>query len=572
MSSIYQQAILSLEQGHLDRAERQFRIVLQDDPEISIEVMGHLADIALMKDNIHSAIRWQKRSLILSQELGEIHSEIEIALHLAALYFRKQDYLTAYHWTEEAYGISEKGWFRKWMAESLVAQARVLAYLGRTGNTIKKSNKNIDPYRESIILLRKSRGIFEEIRDQEGFFRSTLQMGKIFYERQMLPEARKEFLTSLRLLSKEEVLLAASLHLRIAAICRKEKRDVEGIPHALAALGRYKTLQNSSDMTEYQEAHEGFGNSLHAIGSFYRRVGKDVFWSQLHRVLDEQSFVVVESLILDYLQTFVEEVGQEDGPEAEAFSSELQQKLETQDRTEEIIDMNRHRPLTQPSLTEPKIGSDVQNFSPLEQESSTEFRPQRRREGRTERRTERKKEIENATEVATEIEELEYTVPRAEAETYSENRQEQDNTQISDQRKPQDIQGDTSENRTKTLSPQHSAESSIQSQQNKSEKTRSKSPKRKTNQAYNEHKNGKKNDQTPLGKDVLSPKDERTSQVNMVIELEEAVRLSLSGEVTNQVEWKELSKQKDPMPKWQNFALIALGIAFVLFSVLQIMR
>ena len=56
MSSIYQQAILSLEQGHLDRAERQFRIVLQDDPEISIEVMGHLADIALMKDNIHSVI------------------------------------------------------------------------------------------------------------------------------------------------------------------------------------------------------------------------------------------------------------------------------------------------------------------------------------------------------------------------------------------------------------------------------------------------------------------------------------------------------------------------------------
>ena len=40
-------------------------------------------------------------------------------------------------------------------------------------------------------------------------------------------------------------------------------------------------------------------------------------------------------------------MGQEDGPEAEAFSSELQQKLETQDRTEEIIDMNRHRPLTQ---------------------------------------------------------------------------------------------------------------------------------------------------------------------------------------------------------------------------------
>ena len=97
MSSIYQQAILSLEQGHLDRAERQFRIVLQDDPEISIEVMKHLADIALMKDNIHSAIRWQKRSLILSQELGEIHSEIEIALHLAALYFRKQTICNTCH-------------------------------------------------------------------------------------------------------------------------------------------------------------------------------------------------------------------------------------------------------------------------------------------------------------------------------------------------------------------------------------------------------------------------------------------------------------------------------------------
>ena len=111
---------------------------MQDDPEISIEVMGHLADIALMKDNIHSAIRWQKRSLILSQELGEIHSEIEIALHLAALYFRKQDYLTAYHWTEEAYGISEKGWFRKWMAESLVAQAR----FGLFGSHRKYDKKN----------------------------------------------------------------------------------------------------------------------------------------------------------------------------------------------------------------------------------------------------------------------------------------------------------------------------------------------------------------------------------------------------------------------------------------------
>ena len=469
MSSIYQQAILSLEQGYLDRAERQFRIVLQDDPEISIDVMGHLADIALMKDNIHSAIRWQKRSLILSQELGEIHSEIEIALRLAALYFRKQDYLTAYHWTEEAYGISEKGWFRKWMAESLVAQARVLAYLGRTGNTIKKSNKNIDPYRESILLLRKSRDIFEETRDQEGFFRSTLQMGKIFYERQMLSEARKEFLTSLRLLSKDEVLLAASLHLRIAAICRKEKQDVEGIPHALAALGRYKTLQNSSDMTEYQEAHEGFGNSLHAIGSFYRRVGKDVFWSQLHRVLDEKSFVVVESLIMDYLQTFVEEVGQEDGPEAEAFSSELQQKLESQDRTEEIVEMNRHRPLTQYSATEPKIGADIKNFSPPEQESSTEFRPEKRKE----------RAVERSTEIATEVEELEYTVPRAEAETYNKNIQEQDNTQISDQRKSQKSQANISENHTKTLYPQNSKESSIQSQQNKSDQTPSKSSKKK---------------------------------------------------------------------------------------------
>ena len=562
MSSIYQQAIISLDQGYLDRAERQFRIVLQDDPEISIDVMGHLADIALMKDNIHSAIRWQKRSLILSQELGEIHSEIEIALRLASLYFRKQDYLTAYHWTEEAYGISEKGWFRKWMAESLVAQARVLAYLGRTGNTIKKSNKNIDPYRESILLLRRSRDIFEETRDQEGFFRSTLQMGKIFYERQMLSEARKEFLTSLRLLSKDEVLLAASLHLRIAAICRKEKRDIEGIPHALAAFGRYKALQNSSDMTEYQEAHEGFGNSLHAIGSFYRRVGKDVFWSQLHRVLDEQSFVVVESLILDYLHTFVEEVGQEDGPEAEAFSSELQQKLESQDRTEEIVDMNRHRPLTQHSSTEPKIGADVKNFSPLEQESSTEFRPQKRM----------KSAVEISTDMATEVEELEYTVPRGEAETCNQNMQEQDNTQISAQSKPQNFQGGVSEHRTKTLAPQNSEEPSIQKQKNKSNEIQPKLHKQNPKKNTKEGKGTLKDEETPLGKEMLSPKDERTSQVNMVIELEDAVKLSLSGEVTNQVEWKELSKQKDPMPKWQNFIMIAFGIAFVLFFVLQILR
>ena len=101
MSSIYQQNYSFPRARTSGQGRASIRIVLQDDPEISIEVMGHLADIALMKDNIHSAIRWQKRSLILSQDLGEIHSEIEIALHLAALYFRKQDYLTAYHWTEE---------------------------------------------------------------------------------------------------------------------------------------------------------------------------------------------------------------------------------------------------------------------------------------------------------------------------------------------------------------------------------------------------------------------------------------------------------------------------------------
>ena len=118
------------------------------------------------------------------------------------------------------------------------------------------------------------------------------------------------------------------------------------------------------------------------------------------------------------------------------------------------------------------------------------------------------------------------------------------------------------------MSPQNSEESSIESQQKKLGKTRSNSSKQKSNQ----RKHIAKNDEIPVGKDILSPKDERTSQVNMVIELEDAVKLSLSGEVTNQVEWKELSKQKDPMPKWQNFLIIAFGIAFVLFFALQILR
>jgi tetratricopeptide (TPR) repeat protein len=580
MSSIFQQAILSLEQGNLDRAERQFRIVLQDEPEMSIQIMGHLADIALMKDNIHSAIRWQKRSLILSQEMGEIYVEIEVSLRLAALYFRKQDYLTAYHWTEEAFGISEKGWFRQWMAESLVAQARVLAYLGRTGNTIKKSNKHIDPYRESILLLRKSRDIFEEIRDQEGYFRSTLQMGKIFYERQMLSEARKEFLVSLRLLSKDEVLLAASLHLRIAAICRKEKRDVEGIPHALAALGRYKTLQKSSNMDEYQEAQEGFGNSLHAIGSFYRRVGNDVFWAQLHRVLDEQSFDVVEDLILDYLQTFVEEVGQEDGPEAEAFSLELQQKLELQDRTEEIMVNNSHRPLAQHPLTDPKIGSDkkitkeTETSGQGEQESSTEFQPAA------------KKTTEFATEVATEVEEFEFTVPRSQEKSHistvnrSQAQKGEDNTQVSvKQREHQSQMEHTkksqknanpknanpknglSDNPTQTLSVEPEGEHKKNQSERRDEKGKTTTTK-KTQKPQN-HRESKK---------ILSPKEERTSQVNMVIELDDAVNISLSDEVTNRVEWKEFSKQKDPTPKWKDFLLIAFGIAFVLYFVLNVLR
>ena len=545
MSSIFQQALLSLEQGNIDRAERQFRSVLQDNPEDAVDVMGYLSEIALMKDNLHSAIRWQKRALILSQEMGELRSEIQISLHLASLYFRKQDYLSAYHWTEEAYKIAEKCWFRQCMAESLVAKARILPYLGRTGNTIKKSNQSIDPYREAILHLRKSRDIFDEIRDLEGYFRSSLQMGKIFYEQQMLPEARKEFLASLRMLSKDEILLAASLHLRIAAICRKEKRDVEGIPHALAALGRYRSLQKTSDMQEYQEAQDGFGNSLHAIGSFYRRVGHDVFWAQLHRVLDPQSFVVVEGLILDYLQTFVEEIGQEHGPEAEAFSQELQQKLEGQDRTEEILAKNNVRSLTQSkaesSKTQPKIGIDRN----IEKESSTE--------------------MQHPTEIATEIEEFEYTLPRPNSSSVASN--VDDHTQISINPPSQSSQEEQNI-RTKSL-----AEIEVQQPSNINlHQTKNRESNKNTPSQENMKTNGQRRGDKETKDTVLSPQKERTSQVNMVIELDDEVQLSLSDEVSKRVEWKEFSKQKDPMPKWKDFLLITVGVAFFLVIILNFIK
>ena len=91
---------------------------------------------------------------------------------------------------------------------------------------------------------------------------------------------------------------------------------------------------------------------------------------------------------MDYVQTFVEEVGQEDGPEAEAFSMELQEKLENQDRTEEIVLKNNHRPLTQNTATKSKKNRDTQIKS-IDQESSTEFQPN------------------HTSEIATEIEDME---------------------------------------------------------------------------------------------------------------------------------------------------------------------
>ena len=268
--------------------------------------------------------------------------------------------------------------------------------------------------------------------------------------------------------------------------------------YALAALGRYKTLQNLSDMTEYQEAHEGFG--IHLCNRFfYRRVGKDVFGHNFIVFWMNNPLLLLKVLFWITYRPLLKKWDRKMVLKQKHFPQNYNKKLETQDRTEEIIDMNRHRPLTQPSLTEPKLALMYKTSVLLSKSPPQSFDRKEEKDEQKEEQKE-KKEIENATEVATEIEELEYTVPRAEAETYSENRQEQDNTQISDQRKQQDVQGDTSENRTKTLSPQHSAESSIQSQQNKSEKTRSKSPKRKTNQTSNDHKTGQKNDEIPTGK------------------------------------------------------------------------
>ena len=58
----------------------------------------------------------------------------------------------------------------------------------------------------------------------------------------------------------------------------------------------------------------------------------------------------------------------------------------------------------------------------------------------------------------------------------------------------------------------------------------------------------------------------------MVFELDEPIHLSVVDEVTNQGEWKEFSKPKEHAPKWKDFALIAIGIAMVLFLVLQVVH
>ena len=83
---------------------------------------------------------------------------------------------------------------------------------------------------------------------------------------------------------------------------------------------------------------------------------------------------------MDYLQTFVEEVGQKMVPKRKLFIK--YSKIESQDRTERIVNMNRHRPLTQYSAAN-QSGADIKTLALLNKSLLQNFDRRKKKNGKT---------------------------------------------------------------------------------------------------------------------------------------------------------------------------------------------
>ena len=217
-----------------------------------------LKGLAIERDDIHAALRWLKKILSLHREVGDAKGQISACLQISDLLFLRQDINEAMTWATKALHMAEAEWSRTQMAESL--------------HLIGLLSIKIEVFDDAVTALRRAQDIWEERRDENGYYDSTFHLGLALHLQNDLSSAAREYRNCLKFLGDEEVDRQADLHLRLAAIGVDTKVWPDCLTHALAALGRYRKLESKRQSI-----------ALEILSRAQRLMGEGPFKSELQK-------------------------------------------------------------------------------------------------------------------------------------------------------------------------------------------------------------------------------------------------------------------------------------------------
>ena len=183
--------------------------------------------MATSKEEPNSAIRWRKKNYNLSKKYNGKQAS-RICLEIASTFLDIGEFSESKIWSKKALERSEADWDKEVMAESQLL----------LGMAFFREERPDD----ARILFRRSNVIFEEIKDEEGIFKSLFHMGLVCHQMADFARARSVFLSCLEKIPEEAVPLIADLHLRLTVISMELGYHIDAVFHVLASLGRYRRL------------------------------------------------------------------------------------------------------------------------------------------------------------------------------------------------------------------------------------------------------------------------------------------------------------------------------------------
>ena len=232
MSQLYEEALNAQEQGNIEQAEQlfiQLIAIAQDNDDIVLQQQSlvQLAALAHSKEDVHSAIRWQKKNYNLTKKHNSKQAS-RVCLDISITFLDAGELSESKIWSKKALERSEADWDKEVMAESQLL----------LGMAFFREERPED----ARILFRRANVIFEELKDDEGVFKSLFHMGLVCHQMADFARARSIFITCLEKVPEEAIPLVADLHLRLTVISLELGYHIDALFHALASLGRYRRL------------------------------------------------------------------------------------------------------------------------------------------------------------------------------------------------------------------------------------------------------------------------------------------------------------------------------------------